>query len=107
MALRKMTMIAADNENSGGWFNVYIATEGVSDVYQLPIQPMYAIGTTISGNGYLDFSVSSITELEADRGIFQVWDGVAQINPAVTGFRVVSTSGLVTANVTVKTTHAS
>lgn len=107
MALYDMTLMDMDNSNNSGWFNIKIVTSGTSPTYRLPIQPMYAIGTTVSGTGYIEFSVSSLADLAADSGIFQPWDGVAQINPAVTGFRVTSTSGLVTANVTVKAFHAS
>ena len=107
MAVHNMTLIDADGTGAGGWFNVQVATNGISEVFRTPVQPIIAIGTTISGNGYLDFSVSPLTDLDAGNGVFFPWDGVARINPAVTGFRLVSISGLVTANVTVKTFYAS
>ena len=107
MATRKMTLVDHDNTNSGGWFNEYIATSGISDTYKMPLQPITSIGASISGMGYLEFSICAPLMLEANTAIFEQWDGVAQINPAVTGFRAVSTSGMIAANVTVKTFYAS
>lgn len=107
MSLNNMTLMALDDTGAGGWYNTKLTTSGISPIFRLPVQPIMAIGTTISGNGYLDFSVSALDDLATGSGIFYPWDGVARINPAVTGFRLVSVSGLVTANVTVKTFYAS
>lgn len=105
--LYPMTLVARDDTNGGGWFNAPITTSGISGIIILPFQPVMSIGATVSGTGYLEFSIDPPAVLDSALAYFEEWDGIARINPAVTGFRVVSTSGLVTANVTVKTFYAS
>lgn len=107
MAATRMGRVAQGNTNAGGWFNTIVTTSGSSSTYILPTLPITHIGASISGTGYLAFSISPPAMLDADTGVFAQWDGIAQINPAVTGFKAVSTSGIVTANITVKTLYAS
>lgn len=107
MATSRLVLVDHDTTNAGAWYHVAVTTSGISPTYRMPVQPILNIGTSISGLGYLDFSISSPIMLETDTALFERWDGIAQINPAVTGFRVVSISGLVTANVMLKTLHAS
>lgn len=110
MAVYKMRRTRTDDTNSGGWWHTYLTTSGTSDTYEMPIQPVICIGasvTTTSGAGNLQFSIDSEEKLNDGSAVFASWDGVADINTAVTGFRLVATSGLLTAAVAVKTTQAS
>lgn len=47
------------------------------------------------------------TQVEETIPIFETWDGIAKVNLGVTGFKVVATSGVITATVSVKTSLAS
>jgi hypothetical protein len=107
MATTKMGRVAQGDRNAGGWFNTIITTSGTSSTYLLPPLPISHIGASISGTGYLSFSISPPAMLDDNTAVFAQWDGVAQINPAVTGFKATSTSGIISANVTVKTLYAS
>lgn len=102
-----MMLVNQDNTNGGGWFNASITTSGISSAYLVPVMPVRDIAVTVSGFGFVGFTSSPPTAIADGSALYEYWDGLSQINPAVTGFRVVSTSGLVTANILVKTAYAS
>jgi hypothetical protein len=103
--LYNMNMVAIGDVDYGKWFsNTLTLTSGTySDVWLLPKIPILSIGLSITGSGSWDFSINSPLILEAGNGVFSRWDGVAQVNHAVTGFRLVRDAGTVVGTMTVKT----
>jgi hypothetical protein len=103
--LYDMNRVAIGEVDYGKWFsNILTLTSGTySDIWLLPETPVLSIGLSVTGSGSWDFSISPPAILEAGSGIFSRWDGVAQVNPAVTGFRLIRDAGTVTGTVTVKT----
>jgi len=95
------------NANTGMVYHetVVVASPGSSDIFTMPPERIYAIAADISGSGSIQFSNDSISTLQTGTPTFTAWDGVSAINPGVTGFKVVSVSGSVTAKIAVKTSN--
>lgn len=107
MALKPMIRSKADDTGGGGWWHTELTvTSGVSDTWLLPVQPIMSIGARVVGSGILSFTLDQESVLVSG-GNFEDWDGIAKINPAVTGFRFTCASGTATAVVCVKTFYAS
>lgn len=110
MATVRMSRTKTDDTNGGGWWHAYITTSGTSSIYELPEQPILSLASNIvttSGAGALWFSIDSPSKLGDGTATFEAWDGIAKVNLGVTGFKVVATSGVITATVAVKTSLAS
>lgn len=109
MAYRTMYTIDRDDTDSSAWFHTVVTISGgtYSDIYRIPVQRIDSIGATISGSGSLEFTMDSLAAMDNDTAVFEAWDGIAVINPSVTGFRVAWNSGLVKAQVIVKTSSPS
>lgn len=109
MAILNMIRRYSDGQDRGSWYNTRItqASGMVSDTYILPVSQVYAVGATISGtNAKLAFSLNSVDDVTAGSGLFIDWDGSAQINLAVTAFKMTTTTASGFGNVTVKTASA-
>jgi hypothetical protein len=109
MTIRNMVRQYSDGQDRGSWYNARItqASGIVSDTYMLPVAQVYAIGATISGtNAKLAFSLNSLTDVTVGSGLFIDWDGSAQINLAVTAFKMTTTTASGFGNVMVKTVSA-
>jgi len=100
-----MTRISkGDYDSEGLYHNEVVMTSGTyGSVYTLPTKPILSIGLYVTGSGSWEFSIDSLDTLDAGSGVFVRWDGVATVNKAVTGFRMVRDSGTVSGMVTVKT----
>ena len=110
MAIYRMLRTGGPDSDHGGLWHTYLTTSGTSDTYLLPEQKIYALGasiTTTSGAGSLQFSMDSEARVRAGTATFSAWDGTADINFAVTAFKLVATSGLIGSLVAVKTDLAS
>lgn len=104
-----MIRVYSDGQTAGSWYNTKLtqASGIVSDIYMVPAAQVYAVGATISGtNAKLAFSLNAPDTITAGSGLFIDWDGSAQINLAVTAFRMTTTTASGFGNVTVKTVSA-
>ena len=109
MAIVSMARVLSDGQDRGSWYitNLTMASGMVSDIYQLPSSEIYAIGATISGtNAKLAFSLNAPSVLAAGTALFTDWNGSADINPAVTAFKMTTTTASGFGTVTVKTCNA-
>lgn len=111
MAVLDMTRVRVGTNNDvGAWYinAVTIADVGESDIYLLPVRPVMDIGIVLSGagTGTIQFSMGSPAELAAGTASFIIWDGISKISHAVTAWKIVSTGGVVTGQVVIKTTQA-
>ena len=98
------TTLAGPLTSSGALYTEKIILEaGESDVFILPLTQIYAMTFLIEGTGTVHFSNDSIADLVADNADFVEWDGVSEINPGITAFKVVWGSGTVTVKAAVKT----
>lgn len=110
MAVKKFLRTTTNDNGNGAIWHAYITTSGTSDIYEVPEEPIISVGAyvvTTSGAGMLYFSMDSVTKLGDGSAVFEAWDGVAGINPAITGVKLVATSGIMTGMVSVKTFYAS
>jgi hypothetical protein len=106
----QMELIARDDTDSGGVFHTkFVATSGTdyTTPYLLPLQPIGNIVMFMVGDGKLDFTASSYTDIETENAVWYSWDGIAEVNPGVTAFKCKRLTGDVTIGVTVKTLYAS
>lgn len=103
--LYDMDKVAIGAVDHGSWFiDTLTLTSGTySDIWLFPRTPILSIGMSVTGSGSWDLSMSPPTVLEAGNGVFTRWDGIAQANPAATGFRLIRDAGVVTGTMTVKT----
>lgn len=104
-----MTRVAFEGAANGGavYHNTITMTEGdYSAIYRLPAGEIYAIVASLSGTGSIEFTLDDPATFAGGSPAFVAWDGLSNINKAVTGFRVAYTSGTVVAKVTVKTAEA-
>lgn len=99
-------IVAGKGWRIGSYFYA-VPASGVSSDYILPIQPILAVGARITGSGTLAFTMDSEAKIMAGTASFANWDGVAEINLAVTGFHFTYLTGTDSATVTVKTFYAS
>lgn len=109
MSIVDMTRVAMDERNAdtGAVYHETISlTEALSNVYLIPFGQVYAIAAYITGSGTIEFSNDSPETIESGSPVFIAWDGVSQINLALTAFRVTRSAGTVVAKVTVKTAEA-
>jgi hypothetical protein len=109
MAWKNMTKTDFDqlNANSGSVYSMSfeVTNPTNSDDIIFPISEIYAIAASFSGTGGIEFTNDRPEVIKAGNATFVRWDGVSEINKGLTGFKVVSDSGVVTATVTVKTTN--
>jgi hypothetical protein len=105
MAYKDMISIDRSETGNFAWYltELTLVSGTYSDIYRIPIRAITDIGAHITGSGYLEFSLSSLDALNANTATFAQWDGVAQINPAVTGFRMSRSAGTVVGGIIVKT----
>lgn len=108
MAAFPMVRTKADDTNGGAWWHTDLTvTSGVSDSGIIPVQPIMSVGARVSTSGLLAFTMDEEAKIVAGTANYEIWDGIAQINHAVTGFNLTCVSGTATATVTVKTFYAS
>lgn len=105
-AAKTMTRIANDNvsESVGAVYEAVISVldQATSDFYIIPTQAIYAILHRITGTGKIYYCNDSKAVIEAGNAVWVEWTS-GLVNLAVTGFKVASTSGVVSATVVVKT----
>lgn len=108
---KEMTKVdeLTNTPNSGA---VYHETVVVPDSQEsldfiIPVNRIYDISAKIiSGTGNIQFTNDRTSKIKDESADFQIVDVTDPINLAYTGFKVVSTSGEVTAKITVKTSNA-
>ena len=83
--------------------NLTLTDGEFSDTITLPPQNVTSLAAYQDGDGNLQFTIDSCSSIEAETAVWYDWDGIANINLAVTGFRLKRTSGTVTAHRTVRT----
>ena len=111
MAVVNMTRVRlGQNNDRGEWYNdvATLADTGTSDYYFLPVRPVLnniGVEITGAGTGAVQFTFATEAELIANTALWTAWDTTSRINPAVTAWRLVSTGGVKTARVMVKTAH--
>jgi hypothetical protein len=106
MAWKDMTKTDHDqkNPNTGSIYHESISLGDTeqSDNVILPVYEIYAIGLIVTGSLEVYFTIDPPQVIKTGSPSWEKWDGVSAVNLAVTGFYVVSTSGAVTAKITVK-----
>jgi len=110
MAIKRMARTGMPNSDRAALWHTYLTTSGTSDIFKLPELKVYALGasiTTTSGAGALQFTMDSESRIDDSSATYSAWDGTADINFAVTGFKLVATSGIISAIVCVKTEFGS
>jgi hypothetical protein len=110
MAFKNMTRVAFDNinPNTGAVYheNISLGNAEVSDDIIFPVREIYAISVITTGSIKVEFTNDPPSEIETGSPTWVIWDGVSGINLGLTGVRVTSVSGDVTAKITLKTANA-
>jgi len=103
--LHEMNAVSIGDSDYGKWYSATLTlTSGTySDIWLVPITPILSMGLSVTGSGSWNFSVSPPFVLDAGNGLFSRWDGVAQVNPAVTGFCLIRDAGTVVGTISIKT----
>lgn len=101
----KKTDWSKANSNSGAIYHekIVLADSEVSDVYLFPTYRIYDIAVNLDGDGILEVTNSSPKNVKAGNATWAAWEDGFIINKAVTAFKVTSTSGEVTLEITAKT----
>ena len=109
MAYYNMQLTRKGDTDDGGWYHTTdTLTSGTyGNVYIFPNTPLVSVGATVTGSGSWEFSIDNPTKLGDGSASFSRWDGLSQMNLAVTGFRLVRDSGTVTGTIVAKTWFAS
>lgn len=81
---------------------VTVGDAETSDVYLVPAEDIRSISLQITGDGVIELTNDTQAAIEGDTAVYVEWDGASQITNAITGWRVKSNSGSVTARVTMR-----
>ena len=106
MSVVNMTRTSfTDNKGEGATYHEKVVmTVGTdSDFYLIPVSSIYTIVASIDGDGGLYFTFDSQEEVETGSPDWYLWDGASNINLGITAFKLIRSTGTVTAKVTVKT----
>jgi hypothetical protein len=102
MAVKEMKRVEVGRGEFGAHFFEYIElSSGVSDIYLLPIGAIYAIGVELNGCR-IHLTIDDEEMIRDSTSSYILWDGVSEINKAITAFYVEWLSGSANASVTIK-----
>lgn len=105
MSIENMKRTSVSKNEAATYYEKLTVEDGLeSNVFKIPVDDIGAIMLDLggAGTGTIEFTQDSHTVIDAENETYTAWDGVSQINLAVTGFKVVSSSGQVIGTVTVK-----
>jgi len=103
MAIKDMIRTERSTGEAGAIYSTKLElSSGISDIYLLPEQKIYAVGI-ITENGILYFTIDSPDIIEKTEETWLEWEESTQVNFAITAFKFAHSIETAKCTITVKT----
>ena len=109
MAIKSFTLTEVASPNNGAiFFERIIVQPGTeSDIYLLPIQEIYSIAVNFESGLEIYFTNAKAEFIEDDSADWELWDGISEINRAVTALYTNNPEvAVLKADISIKTSKA-